>query len=263
MSLLTESAGGVATLTLARPEIHNAFDDHLILALTSAIETAIADPAVRVIMLAAQGTSFSAGGDLNWMKRMAGYSHAENLADAQALARLMQVLDTSPKPTIARVQGQAFAGGTGLIACCDIAIAAEPAVFAITETKIGLIPAVISPYLVRAMGARQARRWFLTGARFTAQEALSLGLVHAVVPPEQLDAAIQAELKALLANSPAAMRAAKELVVAVDQPLTQAVIDDTARRIADLRAAPDGREGVSSFLEKRRPVWPSAKESVA
>lgn len=255
MSLRVETSDGVATLTLDRPELHNAFDDALIRALTEAYREAGRDPAIRAILLAATGPSFSAGADLNWMRRMAGYSPEENLADARALAELMRTIDTCPKPTLARVQGSAFAGGLGLVACSDIAIAVPEAQFAVTEVRLGLIPAVISPYLVRAMGERQARRWFLTAARFTAEQALAMGLVHAVVPVDQLDAAIGAELKALRAGSPAALAAAKELVAAVARPIDAAVIEDSARRIADRRASPDGREGVSAFLDKRKPDW--------
>lgn len=255
MSLLTAHADGVAILTLDRPEVHNAFDEAMIAALTDAYEAAGADPAVRAILLRANGPSFCSGGDLNWMRRMAGYSHAENLADAEKLGRLMQVIDTSPKPTLARVHGSAFAGAIGLIACSDIAVAVPEAQFAVTEVRIGLIPAVISPYLVRAMGARQARRYFLTAERFSAETALALGLVHEVVPADDLDAVLARYLKAFAAAGPAALSATKALVAAVDQPLSRAVIADTAARIADQRASAEGREGLAAFLEKRKPNW--------
>ncbi len=255
MTLLISHEDGVAILTLNRPEVHNAFDDALIAALTAAYADAAADPQVRAVLLRANGASFCAGADLNWMRRMAGYSHAENLADAQALGALMHTIDTCPKPTLARVHGSAFAGAIGLIACSDIAVAVPEALFAVTEVRIGLIPAVISPYLVRAMGARQARRYFLTAERFSAETALELGLVHEVVPADDLDAAIARHLKALRAASPAALRAAKDLVAAVDRPLSAEVIGDTARRIADQRASADGREGLAAFLEKRKPEW--------
>lgn len=254
-TLLHEVSDGVARLTLNRPDIHNAFDDALILRLTEAIAQAGADPAVRVIVLAGAGPSFSAGGDLNWMRRMAGYSHDENLADARALAELMATLDRCPKPTIARVHGSAFAGGMGLVACCDIAIAVPEALFAVTEVRLGLMPAVISPYLIRAMGARQARRWFLTAARFDAAEALRLGLVHAVVSADQLDAAIAAEVKALKAGAPEALAECKSLISLASQPLDAALIEETAQRIAVRRASAEGRDGVSAFLEKRKPGW--------
>lgn len=255
MTLLTATEDGVRVITLNRPEVHNAFDDAVIRALTAAYEEAIADPTVWAILLRAEGKSFCAGGDLNWMKRMALYSHAENLADAGDLARLMRTIDAAPKPTLVRIHASAFAGATGLIAASDIAVAVPEAEFAVTEVKIGLIPAVISPYLVRAMGARQARRYFLTAERFSATTALSLGLVHEVVPAEELDATIAKHLKVLKGASPAALAQTKALIAAVDRPLDDAVIADTARRIADVRASADGKEGVTAFLEKRKAVW--------
>ncbi|QTL05327.1 enoyl-CoA hydratase/isomerase family protein [Aquabacter sp. L1I39] len=258
MSLLVSREDGVAVLTLNRPEVHNAFDDALIAALTAAYGEAGADPAVKAIVLRANGPSFCAGADLNWMRRMAAYSRDENLADAGALGELMRTIDTCPKPTLARVHGSAFAGAIGLIACSDIAVAVPEALFAVTEVRIGLIPAVISPYLVRAMGARQARRYFLTAERFSAETALALGLVHEVVPAEELDGAIARHLKALSAGSPAAQAATKDLVAAVDRPLSAEVIVDTAARIADQRASADGREGLTAFLEKRKPQWGQA-----
>ncbi|WP_127088741.1 enoyl-CoA hydratase/isomerase family protein [Aquabacter cavernae] len=255
MSLLITHQDGVAVLTLNRPEVHNAFDDALIAALTAAYAAAGQDPAVRAILLRAEGPSFCSGGDLNWMRRMAAYSVEDNLDDARRLGALMHTIDACPKPTLARVQGSAFAGAIGLIACSDIAVAVPEALFAVTEVRIGLIPAVISPYLVRAMGARQARRYFLTAERFDAQTALALGLIHEVVPTDALDATIARYLKALAAGSPAAIAATKQLVAAVDQPLSDEVIADTSRRIADQRASRDGREGLTAFLEKRKPEW--------
>lgn len=254
-NLILEQKGAVACLTLNRPEIHNAFDEHLIAALTAAVATASADPSVRLILLAGAGKSFSAGGDLSWMRRMATYSADENLADAQGLARLMQTIDTSPKPVIARVHGSAYAGGLGLVACADIAIGVPEAQFAITEVKLGLIPAVISPYLVRAMGGREARRWCLTAQRFSATEAHRLGLLHAVVPAETLDAVIDAEIEALLAAAPEALADTKRLLKAVDRPLDESVIAETAQRIAVRRATPEAREGLAAFFDKRSPTW--------
>ncbi len=254
-TLLVSQADGVATLSLNRPDLHNAFDDALILRLTEAIRAAAQDPSVRVLVLRGEGPSFSAGGDLNWMRRMAGYGEEQNLADARALADLMQALDTCPKPTVARVHGSAFAGGVGLVACCDIAIAVPQAQFAVTEVRLGLIPAVISPYLVRAMGARQARRWFLTAARFDAAQAQAMGLVHAVVEPEALDAAIAAEIAALLAGGPEALANCKDLIATVAPPIDAGLIDATAQRIARRRASAEGKEGVGAFLEKRKPAW--------
>lgn len=258
MSLLSTIEDGVAILTLDRPEVRNAFDDALIAALTRAYEQAIIDPDVYAILLQATGPTFCAGADLNWMRRMAAYSRQENLADAMGLATLMRTIDLCPKPTLVRVHGSAFAGATGLIAASDIVVCVPEAEFAVTEVRIGLIPAVISPYLVRAMGARQARRYFLTAERFSAATALEIGLVHEVVPADELDGAIARHLKALKAASPMAIAATKALVAAVDRPLDQTVVQDTARRIADQRVSADGREGVSAFLEKRKPNWGAA-----
>ncbi|WP_033067707.1 enoyl-CoA hydratase/isomerase family protein [Thalassospira australica] len=247
---------GIATITLNRPDIHNAFDDVLIADLTTKIDTLNTDPAVRVIILTGAGKSFSAGADLNWMKRMAEYSHAENLADSRALAKLMKVLNFSSKPTIALVNGAAFGGGVGLAACCDIVIASDRASFCLSEVKLGLIPAVISPYVVEAIGVNQARRYFLTAERFNAQTAQQIGLVHEVVSGDELTARGQEMAKILLANGPDAMHAAKNLIYAVaNKPISDAVIDDTAQRIADQRASDEGREGIRAFLEKRPANW--------
>ena len=257
MNILSHLEGGVLRLTLDRPEKSNAFDDQVIADLTAAFLKAAEDPEVRVVLLAASGKYFSAGGDLGWMQRMATYTHDENLADARGLARLMRSIDLCPKPTVARVQGSAFAGATGLLACCDIVVAVPAAQFAITEVRLGLIPAVISPYIVRAMGIRQARRWSLTAERFSAEQAKAMGLVHEIAEPEALDAVVQAQIDAILLASPAALGETKSLLAHVDQPLTEDVIDETARRIARLRASPEGREGVTAFLEKRLPAWRS------
>jgi len=255
VSLLIEIANGVATLTLNRPEVHNAFDEALIQQLTEAYTAAIAETSVRAIVLRANGKSFSAGADLNWMKRMAAFSEAENLADAKRLAELLRVIDTCPKPTIARVQGHAFAGATGLIACCDLAAAVTAAEFAVTEVRLGLIPAVISPYLIRAMGARQARRWFLTAERFSAEQACTMNLIHEVVAEDELDPCIDHWLDAIRKAGPNALAAAKQLVRAVDDSPSAALIEDTSKRIAAIRATAEGKEGVASFLEKRKPGW--------
>ncbi len=256
-TILTDcNATGVATLTLNRPALHNAFDDQLIAELTTALQRLAADTGVRAVVLAAHGKSFSAGADLNWMRRMAGYSEAENFQDAMALAELLRTLDGLAKPTIAKVQGAAYGGGVGLVACCDIAIAAETATFRLSEVALGLIPAVISPYLVNAIGERQARRYFLTAERFTAQNAQRIGLVHEVVSPEALDDTVADRLKILAGNGPAAMAAAKTLARAVSRgPLDAAMVEDTARRIAAVRASAEGREGITAFLDKRRPAW--------
>ena len=256
-SVLVAVAGdGVATVTLNRPELHNAFNDTVIADLTRILAGLGADPAVRVVVLRAAGKSFSAGADLGWMRRMAGYSADENFADAMGLAYLMHSLDRLPKPTVAVVQGAAFGGGVGLVAACDIAIAAEGASFCLSEVKLGLIPAVISPYVVAAMGERACRRYFLTAERFSAAEALRLGLVHAVVEAGALEAALAGILERLRDGGPEAQSAAKELIFAVaGRPVDDALIRDTARRIAGRRASAEGREGTAAFLEKRQPVW--------
>lgn len=256
--LVATDARGVATVTLNRPEIHNAFDDKIIAELTTALQRLDADGGVRVVVLTGAGKSFSAGADLNWMKRMAHYSPEENRRDAAAMAALMRTLDTLGKPTVAQVQGAAIAGGCGLVACCDIALAAERATFAISETRLGLIPAVISPYVVAAMGERNARRYFLTAESFDARAAEQLGLVHGVYKAEQLQIGVDQLCDVLVANGPAAMRAAKDLIRLVARTrLDDGLVAETARRIADIRAGAEGREGIASFLEKRKPRWTS------
>ncbi|MBM3477761.1 MAG: enoyl-CoA hydratase/isomerase family protein [Alphaproteobacteria bacterium] len=256
-SLRIEDGGkGVARVVLDRPELHNAFDDALIASLTEALLRLEGDPAIRVVVLAGEGRSFSAGADLNWMKRMALYSEEENRRDAEALARLMRTLDRLAKPTIAAVHGPAIAGGCGLVACCDIAIASERASFSISEVRLGLIPAVIGPYVVGAIGQRAARRYVLTAEAFDAREALRIGLVHVVVPAEALAGEVQALCARIVANGPEAVAAAKELLRDVARaPLDHALVAETARRIAAIRVSPEGREGIASFLEKRRPGW--------
>jgi methylglutaconyl-CoA hydratase len=254
--LLSTDARGVATVTLNRPEIHNAFDDKLIAELTGVLKNLEADKSVRVVVLTGAGKSFSAGADLNWMKRMAGYTEAQNLEDARRLAELMRRLNGLDKPTVALVQGPAYAGGLGLIACCDIVICVDSANFALTETRLGLVPAVVGPYVVAAIGARAARRYFLSAERFTAQDALRLGLAHMVVGAEDLKPACESVTAALLACAPGALAHAKEQVAMLTNArIDDALIDGTARLIAKLRASPEGREGVASFLEKRKPGW--------
>ena len=256
--LFLEEVGdnGVARITLTRTNVHNAFNDNLIEELTRSLRGLESDRRVRAVVLAAQGKSFSAGADLTWMGRMAGYTAAENLQDARALADLMRSLNDLNKPTLALVQGPAFGGGVGLVACCDIALAAESASFALTEVKLGLIPAVISPYVISAIGERAARRYFLTAERFSATEAARLGLVHQVVPDEQLESRAVRVLEALLAGGPKAQAAAKALIVAVaKRPLDDELVEDTARRIAEVRVGAEGREGIKAFLEKRKPKW--------
>jgi len=247
---------GVATVAMNRPEVHNAFNDKVIADLTAAFDRLGRAPEVRCIVLRGNGKSFSAGADLTWMKRMAGYSHAENVADAMGLAGLMRAIDRCPKPVVAAVQGPAYGGGVGLVACCDIAIASDQASFALTEVKLGLIPAVISPYVIAAIGERAARRYFLTAERLSAMEAHRLGLVHEVVPGHMLDAAVDRVVARLMEGSPDAQAASKDLIFAVARrPTDEAVVRDTAERIAAQRAGPAGREGVGAFLEKRKPGW--------
>jgi methylglutaconyl-CoA hydratase len=253
--LMTQS-GPVATVTLNRPDIHNAFDDALIARLTEAFRDLGQRADVRVIVLAAAGKSFSAGADLGWMKRMAGYSDEDNLRDAMGLALLMETIDRCPKPTIAVVQGAAFGGGVGLVAACDIAVASETAAFCLSEVKLGLIPAVISPYVVAAIGARACRRYFLTAERFSAAEAHRLGLVHEVVPADGLEAARDRTIQALLQGGPEAQGAAKELIhVVAESQRGPELMRYTARRIADMRAGNEGREGLGAFFDKRKPAW--------
>jgi len=253
-------ANGVATLTLNRPEVHNAFDDHLIVQLTHKLRELDHHASVRVVVLAAGGKSFSAGADLNWMKRIARYSEAENIRDAVALAGLMRALNTMTKPTIARVQGSAFGGGVGLVACCDIAIAGSAAMFSLSEVRLGLIPAVISPYVIAAMGERNARRYFLTAERFDAQEALRVGLVHSVVTDGELDAAVSRIVGELLNGGPKAIAASKELIAHVTgRPIDHVLAEETATRIAQIRVSPEGQEGIAAFLDKRAAAWTKTK----
>ena len=253
--VLTSIEDGVATVTLNRPKLHNAFDDAMIAALTEAFGTLGTDPSVRYVVLRGAGKSFCAGGDLAWMRRMAGYSHAENLADARALAELMHVLDTLPRPTVAVVQGAAYGGGVGLVACCDIAVATMGARFCLSEVKLGLIPAAISPYVVAAMGRRAARRYFLTAEPFDAAEARRTGLIHAVADDADIEDVLAGLLDSLSKGGPTAQAAAKALIADVAHLPAEKLQDETAARIAEIRAGEEGREGVSAFLEKRRPNW--------
>ena len=259
--LQQEGAAGVVRLRLHRPALHNAFDAGLIAELTAALAAAGRDPAVRVLVLEGAGASFSAGADLNWMRGMATASEAENRDDAPALARLMRTLDELPKPTVARVHGAAFGGGVGLVACCDIAIGVPEAKFGLTESKLGLLPAVISPYVIDAIGARHARRYFASGELFDAAEALRIGLLHQVVPADELDAAVQRQVDLLLKAGPIAAASAKRLVrdVAAHRDGTRHDADN-ATLIARLRVSAEGQEGLSAFLDKRRPHWQEPQE---
>jgi methylglutaconyl-CoA hydratase len=247
---------GVATVALNRPEVRNAFNDEVIAELTAAFSELEDRAEVRCVVLAGHGPAFCAGADLNWMKRMAGYSREENLADAAALANMLRAIYRCPKPTIARIQGDVYAGGTGLVAACDIAVSADTAHYCLSEVKLGLIPATISPYVIRAMGARAAHRYFLTAERFSAAEALRIGFVHEVVTADRLDAKVAELAQALVQAGPAAVKACKALVQDVaEKVITRLLIDRTVQNIADIRTSDEGREGIQSFLQKRKPNW--------
>ncbi len=248
--------GGVATVWMNRPDVHNAFNEALIAELTAACAGLDADATVRVVVLAGRGKSFSAGADLNWMRRAADASVDDNLQDARKLAGMLRTLAELGKPTIARVHGAALGGGMGLASACDICIAATGAAFATSEVKFGIIPSAISPYVIRAIGARQATRYFQTAERISAARAGELGLAHEVVAPEALDAKVQEVVTALLQGGPQSQAAAKALIRAVaDRPVSDAVVEDTARRIATLRATPEAKEGLAAFLDKRPAAW--------
>jgi methylglutaconyl-CoA hydratase len=255
-ALVIQITNGVATITLSRPDVRNAFNDEVIAELKTAFIDAGQAADVRCVVLAAEGPAFCAGADLNWMRRMADYTRDENLADAGQLAAMLRAIYECPKPTIARVQGDVFAGGVGLVAACDIAVSVDTATYCLSEVKLGLIPATISPYVVRAMGARASHRYFLTAERFSAAEAHRIGLVHEVVAANALDAKVAELTSALVSASPNAVRACKRLV----QDVAEREIDDalgahTVAGIADIRSSAEGKEGVQSFLQKRKPSW--------
>jgi methylglutaconyl-CoA hydratase len=249
-------AGAVATLTLDRPEVRNAFNDELIARLTLAFHELGERDDVRCIVLAGNGPAFCAGADLNWMKRMAGYTREENVEDASKLATLLDVIFHCPKPTVARIHGDVYAGGTGLVAACDMAVAVDTAQFCLSEVRLGLIPATISPYVIRAMGARAAHRWFLTAERFSAAEALRMGFVHEAVPAADLDTRVGLLTHALVGAGPQAIKACKKLLHDVaGREITAGLVRRTVEGIADIRASDEGREGIQSFLGKRKPGW--------
>lgn len=253
---LDVSDRGIATVTLNNPDKHNAFDDDIIAQLTEAFISVENNADARVMVLASAGKSFSAGADLNWMKRMANYTYEENLRDSQALATMLKTLNFLSKPTIARVQGAAFGGAVGLVSCCDIAVASQRASFCLSEVKIGLIPATISPYVVAAIGQRAARRYFTTAERFKADQAQQLGLISEVVDESELDSTVGTFIDALLANGPAAVKGSKQLVLDVaEREITDELIADTCQRIASIRVSEEGQEGLSAFLQKRQPGW--------
>ena len=248
--------GAVARITLSQPEVRNAFSDEVIAEITAAFLEVGNRPEVRAVVLAAEGPAFCAGANLNWMRRMADYTREENISDAGKLAEMLRVIYECPKPTIARVQGDVYAGGMGLVAACDMAVSVDTAGFCLSEVKLALIPATISPYVIRAMGARAAHRYFLTAERFDAPEALRIGFVHALVSADALDAKVDELLKALTSASPNAVRACKKLVLDVaERDINAGLIAATVEGIADIRASSEGKEGVQSFLNKRKPAW--------
>ena len=255
-TLEIQREAGVATIWMNRPDVHNAFNAQLIADLTTACIELDADDAVRAVVLAGRGKSFSAGADLNWMKAAGEASEAENFADAMKLAGMLRTLAEMNKPTIARVHGAALGGGMGLASACDICIAGDKAVFATSEVKFGIIPSAISPYVIRAIGERQAYRYFQTAERINATRAATLGLAHEAVATEELDAKVSEVVEALLQGGPKSQAAAKDLIRAVaNRPVSDAVVEDTARRIASLRATPEAKEGLAAFLDKRPAAW--------
>ena len=256
-SIITEIDDSIGILTLNKADRHNAFDELLISEITTGLLELEADPRVRVVVLSSTGKSFCAGADLNWMKRAASFSSQENLRDARSFARLLSTLNELGKPTIARVQGPAYGGGVGLIAACDIAVATYDVLFALTEVKLGILPAVVSPYLLAAIGERHCRRYMLSAERFSAAEAYRIGLLHEIVPSEdQLDEAIGEIIDSLLKNGPGAQAESKSLIrMIAGQPIDESTVEETAQRITRVRSSPEGKEGLAAFLEKRKPNW--------
>jgi methylglutaconyl-CoA hydratase len=251
-----QRSNGVARVYLNRPEVRNAFNDAVIAELTATFTTLGSDPSLRAIVLGGHGKAFCAGADLSWMRAMADYSWEENRADAQALADMLWTIYRCPVPVVGRVQGDCYAGGVGLAAVCDVLVASEAAAFCLSEAKLGLLPGTISPYVVRALGEQASRRYFVTAERFSAAQAHALGFVHELCSPDALDAKVEEIVAALCANGPMASRACKQLVQDVaGMPIDEALRADTARRIADIRASGEGREGVQAFLGKRKPGW--------
>ena len=247
---------GIAQVILNNPDKHNAFDDQMIIELTNAFNALAANANVRIMLLKSEGKSFSAGADLEWMKRMASYSYQQNLNDARALAAMLKALHQMPIPTIARVQGAAFGGAIGLISCCDIALASSNASFALSEVKIGLVPSTISPYVIAAIGERHAKRYFMTAERFDANTALQISLVHEAVEEQFLDDKVEQLITAILSNGPEAVVAAKQLVFAVSgKAIDSSLIEHTCEVIAGIRVSAQGQEGLSAFLDKRKPHW--------
>ena len=254
--ILYESENDIATITLNRPDLHNAFNEQAIADMTAAFEKAQADKSVRAVVLRGNGKSFCAGGDLNWMRKVADYGFQQNVDDAMALGRLLKLINFLPKPTIALVHGNAFGGGVGLTSCCDIAIAEEGTQFSLSEVRIGLIPSIIAPYVIAAIGERQARRYFMTAEKFDAQTAAKIGLVHEVAPKGGLGATAEKIISALREGAPGAQTRGKKLILDISkQKINDEVVRLTAERIAEARASDEGKEGLSSFLNKTEPKW--------
>jgi methylglutaconyl-CoA hydratase len=256
ITLDIQRKGAVARVFLNRPDVRNAFNDGVIAELTAAFRELGQDASLRAIVLGGHGKAFCAGADLSWMKAMAGYSWEQNRDDAQALADMLWAIYSCPLPVVGRIHGDCYAGGVGLASVCDVLVAAEGVHFCLSEAKLGLLPATIGPYVIKAMGEQAARRWFVTAERFSATRAAAFGFVHEVVGADQLDARVDEIVAALVANGPQAVKACKRLVQDLaSRPIDDALRADTARRIADIRASDEGREGVRSFLEKRSPAW--------
>ena len=254
-SVLSERDGAILRITLNRPEVRNAFDEEVIRAITAAATTAADDRSLRAVVLAGKGKAFCAGADIGWMAKAIAYTRQENLSDAEDLARMLERLDTLPVPVIGRIQGSALGGGVGLAAICDIVVAAEDAVFALTEVKLGILPAVVAPYVMRKIGVSAARELFLTGMRFDAARARTLGLVHEIVPSDDLDAAVARRIVEVLAASPAGIARAKSLIREIAGAHPDDVIGVTTNAIASQRVSDEGQEGLRAFLEKRKPSW--------
>lgn len=259
-NILYKAEDGIATISLNRPDVHNAFNEIVIGELTDLFEKAGADKKVRVVILRGNGKSFSAGGDLHWMRRMADYNYQQNVNDAARLGTLLKTINDAPKPTIALVQGNAFGGGVGLAACCDIVIAEETAQFCLSEVRIGLIPSIIAPYVINAMGERMARRYFLTAERFGAGTAKEIGFIHETCAPGQLQDAAQKIIDAIFEGAPQAQARGKKLILSIaGRPIDDNLIRHTVEQIAEARASDEGKEGLSAFLNKTEPAWRKKK----
>ena len=255
-TLQIERHGAVARVWLNRPDVRNAFNEHVIAELGAAFAALGADTSLRAIVLGGRGKAFCAGADLGWMRAMADFDWERNRADAQALANMLWLVYNCPVPVVGRIQGDCYAGGVGLAAVCDVLVAADGVNFCLSEARLGLLPATISPYVIKALGEQASRRYFVTAERFDAARAAALGFVHEVCAHDALDATVDGIVAALVANGPMALRACKALVQDMaSQPITVALREETARRIADIRASDEGREGVQSFLTKRKPAW--------